>query len=111
MALLTNYQSNSDSVVNHAVGSITTDAAAAAAITLSIGFIPRVFRWLNVTSSAAAQKNEYFEHMVSGDTLQTVAAGTMTLATGGIVVNTDGTVTIPAALIPASSAFAWEAIA
>lgn len=116
MALLTNTQTDANGVVNTATGSITTDSGAAAATTLSLGFIPRVFRWMNITSTAAAQKDEWYAGMAAGTTLRTApvattpAASQMSVATSSVVVNGDGTVTIPATLIPVSSTFAWEAI-
>lgn len=116
MALTTNTRSQAAGIANHACGNVVTDAAAAAATTITVGFIPRIFRWINITSTAAMKKSECYEGMASGNSIDTIpvattpAASQQTLNTSGPVINSDGTVTIPAALIPVSSTFVWEAV-
>lgn len=108
MALTTNTRSQTMGVSNHAVGSVVTDAGAAADTTFTVGFIPRVVRFHNLTDRIS---DEWFEGMSAYNSLHTVAAGTVTLeTTNGISVGTDGTFTVKAATIVASKTFAWEAI-
>lgn len=116
MALTTNTQTKSMGIVNQSNGKVVTDAAVAAATTFTLGFVPRIFRWINATSTAAHKEDEVHEGMAAGASLRTMAAATTpassqtTLVADGPVINSDGTVTVPAALIPASSTFYWEAI-
>lgn len=61
MALMETSQSNTGaSVVNMAVGHITTDAAAAVAQTIQLGFAPRYIRFINLTDRIA---DEWYEGM------------------------------------------------
>lgn len=114
MALTTNTQSNAMSVVNHATGLIVTDSASAAAITVSLGFLPRIVRFRNVTDRIS---DEWYEGMASASSIHTVAAGTVTLeATNGIAVTgsangaTTCGFTLTATTMVASKTFVWEAI-
>lgn len=107
-------QSNADSVVNHAVIRATTDASAAAAMTFSLGFTPRVVRVHNLTDLTS---DEWFEGMAANSSLHTVAAGTRTLnTTDGITVTpqnnlgTGASFTVDATTMAASKVFAIEAI-
>lgn len=106
MALTTNTQSASQ-VRNHAIGRVVTDAGAAAVTAFSCGFVPRKVVFVNLTDRIT---QEYFEGMAANSALQTVAAGTRTLETSaGVTLTSDG-FSVPAALIPASKVFNWEAI-
>lgn len=108
MALSTNTQTNSNGVVNRAVGKLVTDAAAAAAVTLNLGFVPRYVRFVNLTDRIT---DEWFEGMASASSLHAVAAGTQTLeATNGIAVSaTEKTITLTAVTMVASKTFYWMA--
>lgn len=114
MALTTNTQKSSAGVVNHSTGVLVNDAGGAVAVTLSIGFVPRVFRVHNATDRISY---EWYDGMTNPGAIKTAAAGTRTLETtegptiGTITASTDGTVTIPATIILASKTFVWEAVA
>lgn len=115
MATTINSQSNSESIINLAVVRLTTDAATAAAYTLPLGFLPRVVRIHNLTDRIT---QEWFEGMAALSSLDTAAAGTVTLnTTSGITVNApanDGSgnsVTFSATTMVASKVFAVEAMA
>lgn len=98
------------SVINKSVGIFTktiqfftTDAVAAADTVFAFGFKPRAVRFINLTDRV---QDEWFEGMPNGYALHTVAAGTVTyVTTGGITINADGNVSIPAALMTASKSF------
>lgn len=106
MALTTNTQS-ANQVRNQAVGQIVTDAGAAAAVTITCGFNPRVVRFHNLTDRIS---DEWFEGMAAASSLHTIAAGTRTLeVTNGITVGSNG-FTVNAATLLASKSFYWEAI-
>jgi len=117
MALTTNVQYNSESIVNHASGTVVTDAGGAVDTTIGpVGFIPRVVRWINLTDKITL---EWYTDMAANSAIRTIAAGTRSLDVssgitviqpGGVVTNAGG-FTIKAADIPASKSFAWEAIA
>lgn len=108
MALSTNTQSNSNGVNCFAVGKIVTDASAAAAATVTLGFVPRYVRFVNLTDRIT---DEWFEGMAAASSLHTVAAGTLTLeATNGITVS-GSTFTLTATTMAASKTFYWEAAA
>jgi len=51
-----------------------------------------------------------YDGTAAGSTIHSVAAGTITAGAGLITFNSDGTVTIAAAALPASSSFVLEAI-
>jgi len=69
MALMETSQSNTGaSVVNYAVGHITTDAAAAVAQTIQLPFAPRYIRFINLTDRI---EDEWYEGMAL-DNLQGV---------------------------------------
>lgn len=107
MALTTNTQSNRATHANHAVGQVVTDAGAAAATTFTLGFIPRVVRWHNLTDRIS---DEWFEGMAAYNSLHTVAAGTRTLETTNGISVSGNTFTVKAATIVASKTHTWEAI-
>lgn len=79
---------NSDAVSNVLI--------AAGVITITLGFVPKHFKIVNVTDRLT---QEWFEGMNTGDFIETVAAGDQTLETDDqISVNaTTGVVTITAA--------------
>lgn len=114
MALTTNTQAQSAGVVNHSTGLLVNDAGGAVAVTLSLGFIPRVFRIHNVTDRISY---EWYTGMTNPGAVKTAAAGTRTLETtegptiGTVAAGTDTTVTVPATIILASKTFVWEAVA
>jgi hypothetical protein len=107
MPTSTNSQVNSNGVLNHATGKIVTTSASAAALTLTLGFTPRVFRIHNFTDRIS---DEWYDGMADAESLHTVANGTRTLeTTNGIDV--DGNeVTMTATTMVASKVFYWEAI-
>jgi hypothetical protein len=108
MALTTNTKTYTAGISNHAVGRVVTDAGAAAATTFSVGFVPRVVRFHNLTDRIST---EWYEGMAAYEALVTAAAGSRTLeTTNGISVGADGTFTVKAATIIASKVFNWEAI-
>lgn len=108
MALSTNTQTNSNGVVNRAMGKIVTDAAAAAAAVLQLGFVPRYVRFVNLTDRIT---DEWFEGMANASSLHAVAAGTQTLeAVNGISVDAAAkTITLTAVTMVASKTFYWMA--
>lgn len=108
MALSTNTQTNSNGVVNRAVGKIVTDAAAAAIAVLQLGFVPRFFMFVNLTDRIS---DTWFEGMAAASSLHAVAAGTQTLETvNGIAVDAAAkTVTLTAVTMVASKTYYWIA--
>jgi hypothetical protein len=112
MALSTNTQSNSMGIVNHAVGSVVTDAGAAADTPFTVGFVPKVIRWHNVTDRIMLE----WYNGIGANSVRTVAAGTRTLDASSFIVvdltqpNSGCVFTIKAADIPASKVCFWEAI-
>lgn len=114
MALTTNTQQQSAGVVNHSTGVLVNDAGGAVSVTLNIGFVPRLFRIMNVTDSISY---EWMTGMTNPGATKQVLAGTRSLQTtegptiGTAAAGTDGTVTIPASIILASKTFVWEALA
>jgi hypothetical protein len=105
MALTTNTRSNSMGVVNFASGAMVSDAGAAEAATINLGFVPRSVKFVNLTDRISY---EYHEGQAAGDSLKTVAAGTRTIDSGVLTVS-GSDVTISAAGMIASKSFAWEA--
>lgn len=107
MALTTNTQSNAMGIYNRAHGKIVSDAGAAAAVTLQLGFLPRYVKFVNLTDRIT---DEWFEGMAAASSLHTVAAGTQTLeTTNGITVGSDNTITLTATTMVASKTFYWVA--
>jgi len=107
MGISTSTVSNSGGVVNEAINVFATDAVAAAETTFNFGFRPRKLEFINLTDRLT---HEVFDGMTAGHTLKTIAAGTRTLeVAGGPVINADGTVTVPAALMVASKSFVFVA--
>lgn len=107
MALTTNTQVNSTGVNNHATGKIVSDASAAAAVTITLGFAPRVVRFHNLTDRIS---DEWISGMASASSLHTVAAGTRTLETTNGIAVSGNTFTLTATTMVASKTFYWEAL-
>lgn len=113
MAITTNTQQIAAGVINHSTGVLVNDAGGAVAVSLSIGFIPRMFRIHNVTDRISY---EWYTGMTNPGAVKTAAAGTRTLETtegptiGTVAAGTDGTVSVPATIILASKTFVWEAL-
>ena len=107
MALTTNTQTNLAGVTNHAAGKIVSDAGAAAAVTITLGFEPRVVRFHNLTDRIS---DEWYEGMASASALHSVAAGTRTLETANGIAVSGNTFTLTATTMVASKTFYWEAL-
>lgn len=108
MAVTTNTQSNTNGVTNLAVGKLVTDGGAAAALTISLGFTPRVVRFINLTDRIT---DDWLEGMAAASSLHTVAAGTMTLETTNGITVSGNSFTVTATTMVASKTFHWEAYA
>lgn len=108
MALTTNTQSNSNGVNCFALGQIVSDASAAAAVTITLGFKPRYVKFVNLTDRIT---DEWFEGMASASSLHAVAAGTLTLETTNGIAVSGNTFTLTATTMVASKSFFWEAAA
>lgn len=108
MALTTNTQVNSEGIANLATGQIVSDSGAAAALTITLGFTPRIVKFRNVTDRIS---DEWYTGMAAASSIHTVAAGTVTLeATHGITVDaTLNTITLDSTTMVASKTFVWEA--
>ena len=107
MALTTNSQTNTGGIANVAVGKIVTDSGAAAAVTITLGFAPRIVRFRNITDRIS---DEWYEGMASANSIHTVANGTVTLETTNGIAVSGNTFTLTATTMVASKTFAWEAI-
>lgn len=108
MAVTTNTQSNTEGIANVASGQLVTDSGTAAALTITVGFVPRYIRFINLTDRIT---DEWVEGMAAASSLHAVAAGTLTLETShGITNNGDGTFTVDATTMVASKSFYWIAI-
>jgi len=105
--LTTNSQTNLAGVTNHAVGKIVSDSGTAAAVTVTLGFAPRVVRFHNLTDRIS---DEWLEGMDSASSLHSVAAGTRTLETTNGIAVSGNTFTVTATTMVASKTFYWEAI-
>lgn len=108
MALTTNTQSNSNGVNCFATGKIVSDGSAAAAVTITLGFIPRYVRFVNLTDRIT---DEWFDGMASASSLHAVAAGTLTLETTNGIAVSGSSFTLTATTMVASKTFYWEACA
>lgn len=106
MALSTNVQTNSNGVVNRAVGRVITDAGAAAATTFTLGFAPRKIKFVNLTDRTV---DEWYEGMANASSLHSVAAGAITLELVNGIAVSGNTFTVTAVTMLASKTFAWEA--
>ena len=108
MAIITNTQTNSNGVSNLAVGKLVSDAGAAAALTITLGFTPRYVKFVNLTDRIT---DEWYEGMASASSLHVVAAGTQTLETTNGIAVSGSTFTLTATTMVASKTFYWEAYA
>lgn len=108
MALTTSTVSHHQ-VRNQSLGQVTTDAGAAADTTFTVGYAPRIVRFINLTDRITL---EWYEGMAADSAIQTVAAGTRTLiTTAGITANaTLNGFSVKAASIPASKVFSYETV-
>lgn len=106
MALSTNTQSHCNGVTHFVVGKFVTDASAASAQTITLGFSPRYVRLVNLTDRIT---DEWFEGMAQASSLHTVAIGTMTLETTNGIAVSASSFSLTAATLPASKTFYWEA--
>lgn len=112
MALTTNKQFNSESIVNHAHGRVVTDSGTAANTSITLGFVPQRIRWVNETDRIELE----WHNGMGAASIRTVAAGTVTLDTSSFITadvtqpNSGFVFTIAAADIPASKSFYWEAV-
>jgi len=86
MALTINLQENSMGIVNHATGNIVTDAVAAAAATITLGFAPRVVRFHNLTDRIS---DEWFAGMVENAIYVSLLGITAKLDADGGVTDTN----------------------
>lgn len=92
-------------VGNFASGSFTSDNTATI---VKCGFKPR---WIKVVNSTDVIVWEKLEGMAAANTVKTVTAGTTTIdTTSGILINTDGTITISAAAVGNAKAISWVAL-
>lgn len=107
MPFSTNTQVNTSGVFNYATGKLVTDATTATAQTLTLGFVPRKFKLVNLTDRII---DEWFEGMASASSLHTVAAGTNTLETTNGIAVSGTSVTLTATTLVASKTYYWEAI-
>ena len=103
MATVT-YTKRSDGVVSFAHGSFTGDGSAQ---TISLGFVPNHMIVFNETDALLWEK---FQPMAAANCIKTVTAGTQTADTSSaIVFNSDGTVTLSAALAANGKAIKFRA--
>lgn len=104
---ITNSQNNGSSRDRHTTGSHLDDAGTPALATITLGFTPRYFAWVNATDRITW---EWFEETDNGTTLKTVAAGTRTLDTADAAISVSGgVVTVAAAVIAQSKQYRWIA--
>lgn len=64
MTMITNTQENAMGIINHASGVIVTDATAASAETITLGFTPRVVRFHNITDRIS---DEWYAGLLEAD--------------------------------------------
>lgn len=106
MAITRSQSKNPASVAQIAIGRFLDTAGTPDAAVLVPGFLPRYFRWVNLTDRI---EYEWYEGMAADTTLKTVAAGTRTLeTTDGITVAASG-VTIDADIVIQNKQYTWEA--
>jgi len=111
MAFTTNTRLDSGGVVNFSSGKLDSDGSAAAFV-VSLGFVPREFKMVNLTDRITY---EWANQMTNPGALKTVAAGTRTLETtegptvGTAAAGTADQVTVPTSIMLASKSFYWTA--
>lgn len=97
-------------ITNRAMGKFT---GAGAAVTVDVGFTPRVVRVINATDRITDEK---YDQMAATEVIHTVAAGTRTLDTNSLITFADPAVdgvrgfTIAAAAAISAKVIYWEAI-
>lgn len=113
MGLTTNTMRGDYGITQGSTGKLDTDGAAAAAVVVPLGFVPRYVRVVNLTDRI---QYEWFEGMTNPGALKQVAAGTGTLETteGPTIISPalDGSgnsFSIPATIMLASKSFVWAA--
>jgi hypothetical protein len=112
MTLITVVQNNADGVRHKAGGSFATNADAATAQIITLGFLPTLFRLVNYTDRITY---EWRSPMPAGTSVKTAADGVRTLNTADVAISVDvtptgtGKVTLAAAALVASKLFYWEA--
>ena len=99
-------QYNVDGVQRRAYGTITTTAAAATALTETLGFEPKYVKFVNATDRI---QDEWYFGMASASSINTVAAGTVTLETTNGIAVSGNTFTLTATTMVASKVFYWVA--
>ena len=82
----TNVQATAAGVINHATGQIVTTSAAAAAVTITCGFVPRVIRFHNVTDRIS---DEWFDGLDESAIYTAILGITAKLDVDGGVTPTD----------------------
>ena len=93
-----------DGIVNVAYGAGT---AAGADIVITLGFIPTSFVVYNETDAITYEK---FAGMTAANCVKTLANGTRSTETGSLILfNSDGTVTVLAAIAVNAKVLAWRA--
>lgn len=97
-------QNNAIDRVKKAVGKFVDDAGSPAAYSVTVGFSPKVVRYINLTTRV---EFEWRDGMAATHCLKTVAAGTRTDDTGTGISVSGGTITFAA---PAQNDVCfWEA--
>jgi len=111
MAFTTNTRFDAAGVVNFSSGKLDSDGTAAA-FTVSLGYVPREFKMVNLTDRITY---EWASGMTNPGALKTAAAGTRTLETtegftvGTVAAGTADVVTVPTSIMLASKSFYWTA--
>ena len=82
----TNVQSTAGTVLNHAVGNIVTTSASAAALTITVGFLPRVIRFHNITDRIS---DEWFDGIDEAAIYTAILGITAKLDSDGGITDTD----------------------
>lgn len=107
MAITSSQTKAPASAFNLARGRYLDSAATPAAVTLTVGFLPRAVKWVNLTDRI---QYEWYEGMAANTTLKTIANGTRSLETSdGITVASTGIITIDADIVLQSKQYTWEA--
>lgn len=95
--------SQSDSIVNFASGSFTSDNTAT---TVTCGFTPR---WVKVINSTDTIVWEKIEGMAAANTVKTVTAGTTTVDTGSAITLGENGFVLTATAVGSAKAISWVA--
>ena len=104
---ITQTQTNGNGVVRKTTGAYLDSAGTPAAATITLGFNPTYFEWLNATDRIGY---EWYDGMAAGTTLKSVAAGTRTLDTSDVAISVSGgVVTIGASAVLQNKQYYWRA--